>query len=116
METATDIEKQAARRVAAQKLRLELARVAEKFWEERGAQIGKEQGLGDINTSDCTMTLPKKFTEQTRFITEDAVIEFGGYDGRTISCTLWVRPLKRDGQPGAPVRLTSLTLYSYLLG
>jgi hypothetical protein len=96
---------------SAQELNDALTEVATSTWKKRGAQFGQRQKLSDIDTSDTSLDLPTRFTSVTEFITSHSIIEAGGYNGRMISCSLWVNPIKKNGQPGSAIRLTAITLY-----
>jgi hypothetical protein len=100
---------------AAKDLHSKLNEVALSVWKGRGAKFGERQKLSEIDTTGTTLSLPVKFTPETEFITFGSDIEAGGYNGRTISCPLWVKPIKKNGEPGSAIRLTAITLYDYLL-
>jgi hypothetical protein len=100
---------------AAKDLYSRLNDVALSVWKGRGAKFGEKQTLSEIDIQGATLSLPVKFTPETEFITFGAEIEAGGYSGRTISCPLWVKPIKKNGEPGSAIRLTAISLYDYLL-
>lgn len=84
-----------------------LDKVAVDYWEKRGAKFGKEQTLKDFSfDKENHGGTPVRFNEDTKFITDSASIEAGGYDGRRIVCALWIIPYKKDGSKGQMIRLT----------
>lgn len=88
--------------------------IAKLFWEMRGAVIGRRQRTRDIDGRESSVTAPIRLLDpDSEFVTDEAVIEpyrrpFSG--DNVIQCTLWVRPIRKGGTPGQPIRLYSMTI------
>lgn len=92
-------------------LKIELFKVAEKYWEKNGAKIGSHQKCSDIKVE--RQLLPRSFDENTEFITKRAIIEPGAGNGHDMGCSLWVSKIKKDGSEGSEVRLATIILSKY---
>jgi len=88
--------------------------IAKLFWEMRGAAIGRRQRTRDIDGAESSLTLPIRLMDpDSEFVTDEAVIEpyRCAFSGRnTIQCTLWVRPILKNGMPGQPLRMYSIEI------